>query len=324
MILLVFGGATTLIGGVMCYAEHHLKRLLAFSTICHAGMMLMAMAIGGPLAVAAMLTYLLGHALVKSALFFTSGILLHRLRSISERALFRRGVGLPGIAILWFLGGAGLASAPGFCTMLAEAGVAHAEDQAGLHGISVLFLFGAVLTGAAVFRVGMHTFLGWGEQPLTDRAAEIGELPETAPEQQRLFWWHVLPPTFCIAGACLLTFLPGWLPVLRDAAATLVSQPAYLHLVYTGQSVDLTQPSWSEALPGAVIRGIVALVLALLLALSSVFRSRISRVLRVGAKMEGSLRLLRAWQSGHPGDYVLWLTAGVTVFGFAAIIFLRS
>ncbi len=324
MLLLTFGAVTTLVGGVMCYAEHHLKRLLAFSTICHAGMMLMAMAIGGRLAVAAMLTYILGHALVKSGLFFTSGILLHRLRSISERTLFRRGMKLPWIALLWFLGGAGLAAAPGFCTMLAEAGVARAEEQAGLHGISYLFMVGGLLTGAAVFRVGMHTFLGWGEQPLTDRAAEIGELPETGPEEQRLFWWLVVPPAVCIGGAIVLTFVPGWLPILRDAAANLVNQPAYLHVVYTGQNVAITQPSWSEALPGAVLRGGVALVLACLLALSSVFRSRISRVLRIGARMEGSLRVLRAWQSGHPGDYVLWLTAGVTVFGFAAMIFLRS
>jgi hypothetical protein len=38
----------------------------------------------GPAAVAAMLTYLLAHALIKSGIFFMTGIMLHRLRSISE------------------------------------------------------------------------------------------------------------------------------------------------------------------------------------------------------------------------------------------------
>jgi multicomponent Na+:H+ antiporter subunit D len=74
-ILLVFAAATILLGGLMCYAEHHLKRMLAFSTICHAGLMLVAIAIGGPLAIAGMLVYLLAHAFVKSSLFFTSGVL---------------------------------------------------------------------------------------------------------------------------------------------------------------------------------------------------------------------------------------------------------
>jgi multicomponent Na+:H+ antiporter subunit D len=323
-LFLAFGGATTLIGGLMCYAEHHLKRLLAYSTICHAGMMLLAFGLGGPVAAAAMLTYVLAHALVKSGLFFTTGIVLHHLRSINERMLFRRGCAMPLTAALWFLGGAGLAAAPGFATMLADAGIARAEQLAHVHGVSLLFVIGGVLTGAAVFRVGMHTFLGWGDQPLTDSAAEVGELPETAAGERRIFWFHRLPPIVCIGGAIALTFLPLWLPVLRNAASALVDQPAYLHTLYTGQSVAFTQPSWHQQLLAANLRGLVAVVLALLLAASSVFRTRIARFLRVGARMEGDLALLRTMQSGHPGDYVLWLTVGLAIFGSASMLFLRS
>jgi hypothetical protein len=29
-------------------------------------------------------------------------------------------------------------------------------------------------------------------------------------------------------------------------------------------------------------------------------------------------------QSGHPGDYVLWLTIGLAVFGSAAMLLLRT
>ena len=325
---IAFGGITVLIGGIMCYAEHHLKRLLAFSTISHAGMMLLAMAIGSPIAVAAMLTYVLAHALVKSSLFFTSGIILHRLRSVSERILFRRGMAMPFIAALWFLGGAGLAAAPGFTTMLAEAGVARAEKLAHLHGISLLFLIGGVLTGAAVFRVGIHTFLGWGSEPLTDEAAEIGELPETGEADHSIHWYHVAPPAFCLAFAIALTFLPGWLPILSNAAVTLTAQPisqaAYLHTVYTGQTIALTQPTWRDALPAAAFRGALAIILAWLLACTSIFCLQIKRWLRVGPQLEGDLNILRILQSGHPGDYVLYLTAGLALFGSAAMLLLRS
>ena len=79
-ILLMFGGVSVVLGSCMCYAEHHLKRMLAFSTISHSGMMLVAFAIQGPLAVAAMLTYLLAHALIKSSLFFTTGIIFLLIR----------------------------------------------------------------------------------------------------------------------------------------------------------------------------------------------------------------------------------------------------
>jgi multicomponent Na+:H+ antiporter subunit D len=326
-ILLAFGAATTLVGGTMCYAEHHLKRLLAFSTIAHAGMMLLAMGIGSPVAVAAMLTYLLAHALIKSSLFFTSGIVLHRLRSISERVLFRRGMDLPFTACLWFLGGAGLAAGPGFATMLAEAGVARAEDIAHLHGISLLFMIGGALTGAAVFRVGMHTFLGWGSEPLTDESAEVGELPETSNADHRIYWYHIAPPTFLLALALALPFVPGWLQVLANAAVGLspqaVSQAAYLHVVYTGKTIGLFQPEWTQAVPAAAVRGLIAVVLAWLLACTSVFRLKIKRWLRLGPHLEGDQRLLRGFQSGHPGDYVLYLTVGLALFGSAAMLLLR-
>jgi multicomponent Na+:H+ antiporter subunit D len=327
-ILLAFGGATILIGGVMCYAEHHLKRLLAFSTVCHTGLMLVIFAIQGPLAIAVMLVYLVAHAFVKSSLFFVSGIMLHRLRSISENVLFGRGRPLRWTAALWFLGGIGLAAGPCFSTMLADAGMSSASEEAGIHGLSWglswLFMFAGVMTCAAVFRVGMHTFAGWGDAPITDRSAQVGELPETEAEEQKVFWYHFVPPLVCILLAIALTFIPGWQYGVREAAARVYDQPAYLNMVYTGHSIPLTAPrSWRNEIPGAAIRGTIAVLLALCLACTSVFRGKLARGLRIGAFLEGPLTILRAVQSGHPGDYVLWLTVGLAVFGSATLIILR-
>jgi multicomponent Na+:H+ antiporter subunit D len=323
-ILLAFGGITVLIGGVMCYAEHHLKRLLAFSTICHAGLMLAIFAIQSPLAIAAMLIYLVAHAFTKSSLFFVSGIVLHRLRSMSEHLLFGKGRSLRWTAALWFLGGIGLAASPGFSTMLAEAGTSSAAQQVGLHGLSWLFMFAGVMTSAAVFRVGMHTFAGWGDAPLTDRSAQVDELPETDAQDQKIFWYHFVPPLLCIVFAVALTFIPSWQYGVREAAARMYNQPAYLNTVYTGYSVPLqAPPSWRNEIPGAALRGTIAVLLALALACTSVFRGKLARSLRIGAFLEGPLTILRSVQSGHPGDYVLWLTVGLAIFGSASLVLLR-
>ena len=323
-ILLVFGGVTIVLGSCMCYAEHHLKRMLAFSTISHAGMMLVAFAIQGPFAVAAMLTYLLAHALIKSSLFFTTGIMLHRLRSMSEKALFGSGKALPCTAAMWFAGGLGLAAAPPLLSAVAEAGVSKAAEEAGVRGISFLFLIGSVLTAAAAFRVGAHVFCGWGSIPLTDSAAEVGELPETSAEDRRAFWFHYAPPLACLAVALSLTFVPGWLPLLQSAATALVSQSAYLHTVYIGPPPATSSPACADALHFASARGLLSVISALLLAATSVFRERIPRLFRVGGFLERGIPTLRAMQSGHPGDYVFWATAGLSGFGFAALILLRS
>jgi multicomponent Na+:H+ antiporter subunit D len=325
-ILFSFAAATVLLGGIMCYAEHHLKRMLAFSTLCHSGLMLAALAAGGPLGLAAMLTYLLAHAFVKSALFFISGVLLHNRRSITERELFASGREMPHAKLLgslWILGAVGLAAAPPLALLLGEAGAEKAAELHHLHGLTFLFIFGGAITAAAVLRVGMHTFFGWGDGALSDRSADIGELPETLPENRTIYPFHLIPPTLCIVFAVLLFAAPNWLHVLRDAAAAMANQPAYFHTTYTGQNVPLTQPSWLEELPGAGIRGVAALLLGLLLALSSVFRNRLLRPLRVGAFLERGFRPLRAMQSGHPGDYVFWLVVGVAAFGSASFLFLH-
>ena len=322
-LLFAFAAVTVLIAGFMCYAEHHLKRMLAFSTVCHAGLMLAALAAGGALGLAAMLAYLVAHAFVKGGLFFLSGVLLHNQRSITERELFAKGRKLPWVAVLWILGAVGLAAAPPFALLLGEAAAEHAAELHHIDGLSILFVIGGALTSAAVLRVGMHTFFGWGDGALTDRSAEIGELPETTPEDRKLRPYHLIPPALCMLLAIALFADPHWLHVLRDAAAAMTSQYAYLHTAYTGQHVPLTQPSWREALPGGVARSILALTIGVLVALSSVFRNKLPRRLRVGAFLEHGFRPLREMQSGHPGDYVLWMTMGIAAFGSAAMLLLR-
>jgi multicomponent Na+:H+ antiporter subunit D len=126
----VLGGLTAGWGGIMSFAEHHLKRVLAFSTISHSGMMLFAIGIGSPLAIAGWFVYVWAHAMVKSGLFFTAGILLHRLRTMSEPLLFARGNELRFTAALWFLGACGLAGLPPFASSIAEHMISHAEVTA--------------------------------------------------------------------------------------------------------------------------------------------------------------------------------------------------
>jgi len=322
-ILLSLGLMTILVGGVMCYSEHHLKRMLAFSTICHAGMMLLAIALGGPLAFAAMLVYLLGHAFIKGGLFLTSGILLHRLRAIGERSLFAKGKDLKWTAALWFSGALGLAAAPPFLLMTGEAGISKTAEEMGKAWIPWLFMVGGGLTSAAVLRVGMHTFFGWGTEPITDEAAQIGELPETANEDQRIFWYQFAPAALCIAIPIVLAVMPGWLSILREASTIFTQQSAMAQLVY-GNAMTTRPPGWSASLISAAVRGSAAFLAAILLALTSIFRMKLRRALRVGAFLESGLHPLRVLQSGHPGDYVLWLTFGLAMIGTANLILLRS
>jgi multicomponent Na+:H+ antiporter subunit D len=322
-ILFGLGAITVVVGGIMCYAEHHLKRMLAFSTITHTGLMLTAIAIGGPIAYAGMMIYLLAHALVKAGLFFSAGILLHRLSSISEPALFGRARSLRFSGLLWFLGALGLAGMPPFSTMLGESLTSHASELYGRSWISWVFIFGGALTAAAVFRVGMHTFLGWGEEVITDRAAELGELPETHEEHKIIPGFLFAPAAFCVLGSLALTFVPHLQDEALAAATRLSSQSGYIATVYARTAPSVPIPAKPSSTSSAAIHGVIATFLALLLACTSVFRKKIPRMLRLGAHMEGPLFGFRGLQSGHPGDYVMWITVGIAVIGGAFTVLLR-
>jgi hypothetical protein len=81
---------------------------------------------------------------------------------------------------------------------------------------------------------------------------------------------------------------------------------------------------WSSSRGAAYYRGLLSTALAVLLAASSIFRLSLPRRIRVGAFLERGIPALRAMQSGHPGDYVLWITLGLSTFAAAALRILRS
>lgn len=323
-ILLCFGTVSAVLGGFMCFAEHHIKRLLAFSTISHSGLMLMAIALQTPLATAGFLAYLFGHAFVKSSLFFVSGLLLHHFRTASEPALFRRARGRHFAALMWFLGGLGLAGMPGFATVIGEGLTSNAAEQSGLGWVSYVFMASGLLTAGAVFRVGFHTFYGWGAPPISDSAAEVDEMPETGQGAHRTPWYLVAPPALCLTVAIALAAIPHVREQVSVAATRLHSQAAYLHAVYNRGTLPVQLPAkLNLSIFSAGVRGIATSLLALLLAVTSVFRNRLRRMLRIGAFLEGPLGALRSLQSGEIGDYVLWMTAGIVTLGMAYVVLLQ-
>jgi multicomponent Na+:H+ antiporter subunit D len=306
----LLGALSAIWGGIMCFAEHHLKRLLAFSTISHTGLMILGFGLWRPEALYGLFIYLVGHALVKAGLFFTAGILLHRLRTMSEPALFGRGKILPWTAAVWFAGGLGLAGAPGFALMVGESQMtAHAV------GIWGVFLVSEVFTAAAVFRVGFRVFIGWGDAGPVDKSAVVDELPETKAEHEKIYWFLFSPAAFCMLTALGITFVPVLSNGAYSAAVWFMDFRNYSHAVYSSVApvTLLTAPpiEWSHAL----FHGSLTAVIAILFALWAVFHRAVPRAIRWPSHMEGSMRAIRAVQSGHVGDYAAWITFGVAVFG---------
>lgn len=321
--LLFVASLTVLWGGVMCFAQHHLKRILAFSTISHGGAMLLGIALATPQAVAGWIAYLFAHAMAKAGLFFAAGILLHRLRTMSEPALFGRGRGLRWTAALWLLGGMALAALPPFGLATGE-DLIESSPQSHALGLwlSFLFFFTGVMTAATVFRVFLRVFLGLGDCGPSDRAAEIDELPESGKEDRVIPPHMFVPASLCIAFSTLPFAVPQAQRIVFAAAHRALAQSLYIHRIYA-QAIRYQLPPAPHGNPlASLAHGLIAVAAAAALACAAVFHARIPRSLRWATRMEGQMHPLRRLQSGHPGDYVVWCMVGFVLVG-ACLFVLR-
>ena len=77
-VLLVFGTLSLLVAGLFVLRQENYKRLLAYSTIEHMGVIALGIGFGVQIAVAGALLHVLNHAAAKGLAFFGSGSLLRR------------------------------------------------------------------------------------------------------------------------------------------------------------------------------------------------------------------------------------------------------
>ncbi len=316
--VLIGGGVlTALVGALMCFAQRHLKRLLAFSTISHMGLMLIGFGLLTSDALVGTVVYIAAHAMIKSALFVCAGILLHRFGSIDEFELIGKGRRKEGSVVLtgviFAAGGLALAGLPPFGLWSADMMIDGAASRIGYGWLSVIVIIAELFTGAAVLRAAGRIFLGWGRRAAAEQAGavEIEEQPETRGGHDRVPLGMVIPAV----GLLVLGFVAGIAPQFRGGAAqegaTFTDQHGYAGRVLEGTAAPVRAEEPEADVGTAVLRGVIAASLALLragLALSNMAARRLRA-------LEAVLGPLRAIHSGHVGDYVAWLTAGVATYG---------
>ncbi|MBO0802037.1 MAG: NADH dehydrogenase [Nocardiopsaceae bacterium] len=309
-VFLALGVLTAVVGALYCFRERHVKRLLAFSTISHAGVFLAGFALLSPLGLAGAALYVAGHAFVKGALFLGAGIVLHRLRSVNETWLHGRGRKLPVTGVLFTAAALGLADLPPFGTFLGKGWI---DDAAEAPAVTLILLACTIVSAGSVLRVAGGVFYGLGDPPREDErmAAEANEeTGETDTARQRTPL-SMLAPLALLTVAGLAVGITAMDPHASDAllaaAAQFQGQPAVKPADVTVSSVVTGVASAG----GAVAVGLAGLYWRRLPVLRSLYEP--------GAR---GLGLADRFQSGVINDYVTWAIAGLACLGgvLAAII----
>jgi multicomponent Na+:H+ antiporter subunit A len=157
-IVLGLGLATMLVGGYRALRQNDLKLLLAFGTVSQLGFLMVLVGAGSRELAAAGLAMVVAHALFKSTLFLTVGVIDHATGVRDLRKLSGIGRRLPGLAVIGFLAGASMAGVPPLFGFVGKEAAFTALLEGGLPDRTVALLeltglvLGSVLTAAYTFR----------------------------------------------------------------------------------------------------------------------------------------------------------------------------
>jgi multicomponent Na+:H+ antiporter subunit D len=271
-----------------------------------------------------------GHGLVKAALFLCVGIVLHRLRSVNETWLHGRGRHLRVTGVVFTLAAFGLADLPPFATFLGKGYIDESAWAHGLPWVLGVFLVCAVLTGGAVFRVAGGVFYGLGDPPSEDpqmaqMAAE--ETGETDSDRQRTPLTMIVPPVLLVACAAVIGLITRLGPAVQAAAVRFQDQAGYNATVLAGAHVvHPVAPTAAESTGitlSDVLTGTGSVAGALVLAFLALYWRRLPVLRRGYEPGAGLTRPIQRFQSGVLNDYVTWIVLGLACLGGALTLLIR-
>jgi hydrogenase-4 component F len=210
--LLLTGGLLSLaVAAGLIIAQRDLKRMLAYSSIEHMGLLALAAAIGGTLAIAAALLHVLGHGLAKSSLFIVSGRILTvegTTQIAGIRGLLTR---CPAVAVPYLAGMAALLGLPPFSLFFSEVAIVVAGFQGGLGWAMAVAVALLLVLFAGLARHSANMTLG--QAPRTSADAVPPDLAPHGPQ---------LPLLLALGVTAVIGFAAGPLSALLTQAASLL------------------------------------------------------------------------------------------------------
>jgi hydrogenase-4 component F len=149
-VLLGFGLFSIAVAVPFILVQRDLKRLLAYSSVEHVGLITAAIGVGGPAALFAGLLHLLNHAITKSLLFFAAGEVVQRYGGTRRISRIRGAArAIPVAGPLFLLAALAISGLPPSGVFLSELGIlisAFLENAAWV-GVLILALLAATFAG---------------------------------------------------------------------------------------------------------------------------------------------------------------------------------
>lgn len=158
-LLLIFGILSMGIATAFILLQNNYKRLLAYHSIEHIGIISTGLGIGGFLGTYGALLHMLNHAIVKVLLFFTTGNARLKYHSTKIEKVKGAMLSMPIAGTVMLLAALAIAGAPPFNIFLSEFTILKAAVMTGNWSSFVLFLiFATIIFGGVLHHFGSMAF----------------------------------------------------------------------------------------------------------------------------------------------------------------------
>jgi hydrogenase-4 component F len=168
-ILIGFGLLSVLTAAIFILTQKDYKRLLAYSSIEHMGIIALAMGLFTPLSVFAGLFHMMNHSLTKSMLFLASGNILQKYNSREIAGITGLLRTLPVTGPVFLLGILAISGTPPFSVFASELNVFISIFDAGKSwlGLALILLLAVIFAGmaATLFRIFFASAENAGLEP---------------------------------------------------------------------------------------------------------------------------------------------------------------
>ena len=207
-LLVFFGLLSMATAAVFIVGQGHYKRLLAYSSVEHMGILALAIGVGGTALFGGML-HAVCHSLTKCMLFLVAGNILTRYHSLSSYDVRGLREDMPLSGALWTAGFLAIVGSPPFGLFVSEFTILK-----GIFASGRLFVALGYLAALAIIFVGMSV-------PVLRMVQ--GRPPRDVPKEYSESLYTVLPPAvLCLMVLGLGFCVPDWLADTLNRAAALL------------------------------------------------------------------------------------------------------
>lgn len=207
-LMMVLGAVALIYGALAALAQRDAKRVVAYSSLSHLGLILIAVFSGSPLAVQGAVVYMLAHGLFSAVLFLVLGGVEQREETRDLARLGGLGARNPKLAGALTLGALAALGLPGLAGFSGEILILTGVFKAGFIWPAIVALVAIVLASAYMLRLLQDSMNG---PPVPD-----------LPERRDMTWAEGFAIAPLVAGFVLLGVNPGVVTSMMAEASRVV------------------------------------------------------------------------------------------------------